>query len=84
MARGGCAQCPAARGLHGGRVALAGGSEDVDSAGNDAVTLLSEAAFHDVADRTLDSHVSRMRRKLRDAGCDPVTAVRGVGYRLDG
>ncbi len=46
---------------------------------------LSEATYgvgHHVADRTLDSHVSRMRRKLRDAGIDPITAVRGVGYRL--
>jgi len=46
---------------------------------------LAEATYgpgHHVADRTLDSHVSRMRRKLRDAGIDPITAVRGVGYRL--
>ena len=48
---------------------------------------LAEATYgvgHHVADRTLDSHVSRMRRKLRQAGCDPITAVRGVGYRLGG
>lgn len=46
---------------------------------------LAEATYgpgHHVADRTLDSHVSRMRRKLRTAGVDPITAVRGVGYRL--
>jgi DNA-binding response OmpR family regulator len=36
-----------------------------------------------VADRTVDSHVKRLRRKLRDAGLeDPVEAVYGVGYRL--
>ena len=46
---------------------------------------LAEATYgvgHFVADRTLDSHVSRMRRKLRQAGIDPISAVRGVGYRL--
>ena len=34
--------------------------------------------------RTLDSHASRLRRKLRDAGGDPalVENVWGVGYRL--
>ena len=46
---------------------------------------LAEATYgagHHVADRTLDSHVSRARRKLRGAGADPIEAVRGVGYRL--
>ncbi len=34
------------------------------------------------ATRTLDSHASRLRRKLdRDGGCW-ITSVRGVGYRL--
>jgi DNA-binding response OmpR family regulator len=34
--------------------------------------------------RTLDSHASRLRRKLRSAGCDTrlVVNVWGVGYRL--
>jgi two-component system OmpR family response regulator len=47
--------------------------------------VLAESTYgpgHHVADRTLDSHVSRMRRKLRASGVDPITAVRGVGYRL--
>jgi DNA-binding response OmpR family regulator len=36
--------------------------------------------------RTLDSHASRLRRKLRDAGCEVplVENVWGVGYRLLG
>ncbi len=35
-------------------------------------------------DRTVDSHVSNLRRKLSAAGADGLlTAVRGVGYRLD-
>ena len=47
--------------------------------------------LHDVWDyrstartRTLDSHASRLRRKLRDAGCEAplVENVWGVGYRL--
>jgi two-component system response regulator MprA len=36
-----------------------------------------------VADNTLDQYVSRLRRKLRQAGSSrEVSAVRGVGYRL--
>lgn len=36
-----------------------------------------------VAERTVDSHVKRLRRKLRDAGVeDPIEAVYGVGYRM--
>jgi DNA-binding response OmpR family regulator len=36
--------------------------------------------------RTLDSHASRLRRKLRDAGAgtEIVDNVWGVGYRLRG
>ncbi|WP_316979457.1 response regulator [Shumkonia mesophila] len=35
-------------------------------------------------DRTVDSHVSNLRRKLAAAGADGLLAgVRGVGYRLD-
>lgn len=36
-------------------------------------------------ERTVDSHVSKLRRKLQDAGLGQSLAnVRGVGYRLDG
>ena len=38
---------------------------------------------HHVSDRTLDSHVRRIRAKLRDAGAPPmVETVHGLGYRL--
>ncbi len=36
-----------------------------------------------VSDRTVDSHVKNLRRKLLDAGVDPITAVYGVGYRFE-
>lgn len=36
----------------------------------------------DALERTVDSHVSKLRRKLEDAGLDDIpTTVRGVGYR---
>jgi two-component system, OmpR family, response regulator AdeR len=35
-------------------------------------------------DRTVDSHIAHLRRKLADAGSGvTLTTVRGVGYRLD-
>jgi DNA-binding response OmpR family regulator len=34
------------------------------------------------ATRTLDSHASRLRKKLRDRGAEFVINVWGVGYRL--
>ena len=46
---------------------------------------LMDAAYRDhriVSDRTVDSHVKNLRRKLADAGFDPITSVYGVGYRL--
>ena len=34
-------------------------------------------------DRTVDSHISKLRRKLEEAGASGMPAgVRGVGYRL--
>ncbi len=39
--------------------------------------------FHNVvSDRTVDSHVRRLRAKLAAAGADPVETVHGVGYKL--
>jgi two-component system catabolic regulation response regulator CreB len=37
-----------------------------------------------ITDRTVDSHVKALRRKLSEAGADPATieTVRGVGYRV--
>jgi two-component system, OmpR family, response regulator len=35
-----------------------------------------------VSDRTIDSHVRRVRAKLRAAGGDPIETVHGVGYKL--
>jgi two-component system, OmpR family, response regulator len=37
---------------------------------------------HAITDRTIDSHIRRMRRKLADVGADPIETVYGVGYRL--
>ncbi len=41
--------------------------------------------FRDVSDRVIDSHVKNIRRKLAQLrpAQDPVSAVYGVGYRLD-
>jgi two-component system OmpR family response regulator len=35
-----------------------------------------------VSDRTIDSHLRRVRRKLADVGADPIETVHGVGYQL--
>jgi DNA-binding response OmpR family regulator len=39
----------------------------------------------EIFDRTIDSHVSHLRRRLRKAGIDSVqiSPVYGVGYRLE-
>ena len=36
-----------------------------------------------VSDRTIDSHMRRLRAKLRSTGADPIQTVHGVGFRLD-
>ncbi|MCB9745538.1 MAG: response regulator transcription factor [Alphaproteobacteria bacterium] len=46
---------------------------------------LTERAYpgsHHVSDRTLDSHVRRIRAKFRELDLDPVETVHGLGYRL--
>ncbi|MCY3820179.1 MAG: response regulator transcription factor [Gammaproteobacteria bacterium] len=35
-----------------------------------------------VSDRTIDSHIRRLREKLRAFGADPIRTMHGVGYRL--
>lgn len=36
-----------------------------------------------VSDRTIDSHMRRVRAKLSQAGATPIETVHGVGYKLD-
>ena len=46
---------------------------------------LMEGAYEEdniVSDRTMDSHVRRVRRKFADLGADPIETVHGFGYRL--
>ncbi len=46
---------------------------------------LTDAAYgerYHLSDRTLDSHIRRIRAHFRDAGLDPVETVHGLGYRL--
>lgn len=35
-----------------------------------------------VSERTIDSHIRRLRRKFEDAGAEPIETVHGIGYRL--
>lgn len=35
-----------------------------------------------VSDRTIDSHVRRVRKKFADIGSEPVETVHGIGYKL--
>jgi len=47
---------------------------------------LASAIYPDhrvVSDRTMDSHVKNVRRKLADVGADPIDSVYGVGYRWE-
>lgn len=36
-----------------------------------------------VSDRTIDSHIRRLRAKLAEIGADPIETIRGVGYTLE-
>jgi two-component system, OmpR family, response regulator BaeR len=47
---------------------------------------LIEGAYRDhhaVSDRTVDSHIKNLRRKLAALGADPIASVYGVDYRLE-
>jgi len=37
---------------------------------------------HHITDRTVDSHIRRVRRKFAELGADPIETVYGVGYRF--
>jgi two-component system OmpR family response regulator len=39
-------------------------------------------AGHHITDRTVDSHVRRIRKKFKQCGADPIETVYGLGYRL--
>jgi two-component system, OmpR family, response regulator len=46
--------------------------------------LMETAYAYDnlITERTIDTHVKRIRKKFRDAGHDPVETVHGLGYKL--
>jgi two-component system OmpR family response regulator len=46
--------------------------------------LMERAYAYDnlITERTIDTHVKRIRKKFRDAGHDPVETVHGLGYKL--
>lgn len=47
---------------------------------------LASAVYPDhrvVSDRTMDSHIKNVRKKLAELGADPIDSVYGVGYRWD-
>jgi two-component system, OmpR family, response regulator len=46
----------------------------------DLIDRVREDAYH-VTERTVDTHVRRIRAKLRPFGIDPVETVHGVGYK---
>jgi two-component system, OmpR family, response regulator BaeR len=45
----------------------------------------AHADLRDVNDRTIDSHIKNLRRKMQAAepGCECIASVYGVGYRFD-
>lgn len=46
---------------------------------------LMDGSYQDyrvVSDRTIDSHVRRVRAKFKSLGADPVETLHGIGYRL--
>ncbi len=51
--------------------------------GREALTSGAYKGNRVVSDRTIDSHMRRLRAKLRSTGVDPIRTVHGVGFRLD-
>jgi two-component system OmpR family response regulator len=46
---------------------------------------LMDGAYPDrrfVSDRTVDSHIRRVRAKFLAVGCEPIVTLHGIGYRL--
>jgi two-component system OmpR family response regulator len=39
-------------------------------------------AGHHITDRTVDSHIRRIRKKFKSLGADPIETVYGLGYRV--
>ena len=50
--------------------------------GRDALMNGAYTGHRIVSDRTIDSHMRRLRAKLRHGGQDPIHTVHGVGFRL--
>ncbi|MBL8600418.1 MAG: response regulator transcription factor [Myxococcales bacterium] len=46
--------------------------------------LMEQAYAYDnlITERTIDTHVKRVRKKFRHTGLDPIETVHGVGYKL--
>jgi two-component system, OmpR family, response regulator len=45
------------------------------------IEQMRDDAYH-VTERTVDTHVRRIRAKLRPCGIDPIETVHGVGYKV--
>ena len=48
----------------------------------DALMAGAYAGHRIVSDRTIDSHIRRLRAKLRRGGLDPIVTVHGTGFKL--
>ncbi len=48
----------------------------------DELTASAHGPMTHVSDRTVNSHIRRLRAKLEEVGIDPIETVRGVGYRI--
>lgn len=48
---------------------------------SELIEQVRDDAYH-VTERTVDTHVRRIRAKLRPCGVDPIETVHGVGYKV--